>query len=50
MTDASALGLGAVLSQKDDNEKEVVICYASQRTNDAERSYSTTNLECLAII
>src|SRR6266487_6371640 len=50
ITDASALGLGAVLSQKDNNEREIVIRYASRRTNDTERSYLATNLECLAIV
>ena len=50
MTDASANGLGAVLSQKDNNGREIVICYTSKRTNDAERSYSTTNLKCLAVV
>jgi hypothetical protein len=50
MTDASALGLGAVLAQKDDNGREVVIRYASRRTNNAEQSYAATNLECLGVV
>src|SRR4051812_4813706 len=50
MTDASALGLGAVLSQLDDNGREVVIRYASCRTNQAEQSYAATNLECLGVV
>ena len=49
-TDASALGLGAVLSQKDNDGRETIIRYASRRTNDAEKSYSATNLECLAVV
>lgn len=50
MTDASALGLGAVLSQKNDNGREVVIRYASRRTNEAEQSYAATHLECLGVV
>ena len=50
ITDASAEGLGAVLAQKNENDKEVVIAYASRRTNNNERNYPITELECLAII
>src|SRR3954462_11295153 len=50
ITDASALGLGAVLSQLDDEGREVVIRYASRQTNNAEQSYAATNLECLGVV
>jgi deoxyuridine 5'-triphosphate nucleotidohydrolase len=49
-TDASAIGLGAILSQKDDQDRERVIRYASRRTSDTERNYSATNLECLGVV
>jgi hypothetical protein len=50
MTDTSALGLDAILSQKDDDDREVVIQYASRWTNNAEQSYAATNLECLGVV
>ena len=50
ITDASADGLGAILSQKNKDDKEVVIAYASKSTNSNERNYPITDLECLAII
>ncbi|GBB99340.1 hypothetical protein RclHR1_34960001 [Rhizophagus clarus] len=50
ITDALADGLGAILSQKNDEDKEVVIAYASKNTNSTERNYPITDLECLAII
>ena len=49
-TDASASGLGAILSQFDENDDEKVIGYASRTTNSAEANYSATELECLGVV
>ena len=48
-TDASALGLGAVLTQRDDKNKERVIYYYSKVTTKVESTYGSMELECLAV-
>lgn len=48
-TDASAYGIGAILTQQlDDGEK--VICFLSRSLTKLERNYTTTERECLAVI
>ena len=47
-TDASEIGLGAVISQKQ-GEKEPIIAYASCSLNKAERRYDAHKLEFLAL-
>src|SRR2546423_15042933 len=48
-TDASGIELGVVLSQKQDR-KERVISYASRSLNNAEKNYTVTDQECLAVV
>jgi hypothetical protein len=49
-TDASAFGIGAVLSQISDQGKECVIAYYSRALTKPERRYCVTRRELLAIV
>ena len=48
-TDASELGLGAVLYQRDDANVKKVIAYASRTLTASERKYPAHKLEFLAL-
>jgi hypothetical protein len=50
MTDASGYGVGAVLLQKDVNDKWRPIAFASRKLKGAEVRYTVTEQECLAIV
>ncbi|KAK2716768.1 hypothetical protein QYM36_007050 [Artemia franciscana] len=49
-TDASSVGIGAVLFNINPNGKESIVQYASRALTEAERKYSTVERECLAVV
>ena len=49
-TDACATGLGAILSQRNEEGQEIVISYASRAMIGNEKNYGATNLELLAVV
>ena len=49
-TDASTFGIAAVLFQKDSSGKAKYISFKARALKGAERNYSATKLECLAMV
>ena len=49
-TDASVKGIGAILSQKQDNGKLHPVAFASRALSQSEKNYSITELETLAVV
>ncbi|KAL3675122.1 hypothetical protein R1sor_025070 [Riccia sorocarpa] len=48
--DTLSFATGIVLSQKDENNKDYPIYYASRQLNDAEKNYTTTEREALGMV
>ena len=49
-TDASDMGIGAILSQVQDDGGEAVIAYASRSLSRQEQRYCVTRRELLAVV
>ncbi len=49
-TDASALGVGAVLMQSFEGQRPHVIAYATRLLNSADSKYSVTSMERLTVV
>ena len=49
-TDASDVGIGAVLTQKDENGTENVISFASKAFSGSEKNWTTTEKEAFAVV
>jgi len=49
-TNWSALGIGAILGQLDEEDKEYIIAYASRSNNKVESNYSSYEGECLVVV
>ena len=49
-TDASGVGIGAALTQKQTNKKWAPIAFASRQLNKTEQKYTVTERECLAVV
>ena len=48
--DASDVGIGGVIFQKDDDQGEHPISYFSKKLSSAQKNYSVTERECLAVV
>ena len=49
-TDASSEAIGYILGQKDEQGNEAVISYGGRALRPAEKNYTISELECLAVI
>ena len=49
-TDASKLGLGAILSQRQEDNRLHPVAYASRSVSASEANYAITDLETLAVV